>query len=48
MCRQKLFAPVQITSQSGAVLNQRIKIAVGGCPRAKQAKRVRRAHKPHH
>ncbi len=43
MCRQKLVAPVRITSQSGAVLNQRMKIAVAGCPKAKKAKRAQRA-----
>jgi hypothetical protein len=43
MCRQKLAAPVQITSQSGIVLNQRIKIAVAGCHRAKTAGHARRA-----
>ncbi len=34
MCHQKLIAPVQITSQSGVVLNQRLRIAVAGCPKA--------------
>jgi hypothetical protein len=40
MCRQKLTAPVQITSQSGVVLTQQIKIAVAGCHAKKIAHRA--------
>lgn len=51
MCAQRLTAPVQITSQSGRVINQRIKIAAAGCPRAKKLKHAKhaaagRAHRP--
>jgi hypothetical protein len=43
MCRQKLAVPVQITSQSGVVLTQRIKIAVAGCHAAKKSAHARKA-----
>jgi len=43
MCAQKLSAPVQITSQSGVVLKQRIRIAVGGCVVVHRAKHSGRA-----
>jgi hypothetical protein len=41
MCAQKLSMPFTITGQNGAVLKQNVKIAVTGCPKAKQ-----KAHKP--
>ena len=43
MCRRKLTMPVQIASQSGAVLAQQLKIVVSGChARGKIRQRARR------
>ncbi len=45
LCGQKLTMPFTITGQNGAVLNQNVKIAVTGCPRAKaKARKKPRKH----
>jgi hypothetical protein len=44
-CGQKLSMPTMITAQNGAVLKQTIKLGVTGCPKAKPAKKPKRAKK---
>lgn len=46
MCSQRLVAPTRITSQSGEVSNQRIKIAVAGCPKARRVPHAAKKRSP--
>jgi hypothetical protein len=41
-CREKLVMPTTITGQNGVVVKQKTRIAVTGCPKAKNAKASRR------
>jgi NHL repeat len=41
LCGQNLPMPTMITAQNGAVIKQTTKIAVTGCPKTKQAKKVK-------
>ncbi len=43
MCGQKLTMPTVITGQNGAVTTQATKIQVTGCPKAKKAKKTKKA-----
>jgi hypothetical protein len=43
-CKGALYMPTQIKGQNGAVVKQKTKIAVSGCPKAKKGKKVRRGH----
>jgi hypothetical protein len=45
LCGQTLNMPTAITGQNGAVVKQTTKIAVGGCPKVKQAKKKAKAKK---
>ena len=42
LCRGSLVMPTEFVAQNGAVIHQRTKLVVTGCPKAKQAKRFSR------
>ena len=43
LCGQKLAMPTEITGQNGAVIKQTTKIAIGGCPKHRKAKKEGKA-----
>jgi hypothetical protein len=43
LCTHKLVMPTTFTAQNGAVIRQSTPIAVSGCPKAKKARKARRA-----
>jgi hypothetical protein len=45
LCKQKLVMPTTIVGQNGAVVKQRTRIAVTGCPKAKKAKKKKSVQK---
>jgi hypothetical protein len=45
LCKSKLVIPTEFVAQDNAVIDQRTKIAVTGCPKARKASRASRARK---
>ncbi len=43
-CKQKLVMPTEFVAQNGATIDQRAKIAVTGCPKARHIKHRRKKH----
>jgi hypothetical protein len=48
LCKAKLAMPTEFVGQNGALIETSTKIAVGGCPKAKQATRKKHAKKAAH
>jgi hypothetical protein len=48
LCGRSLAMPTRITGQNGAVIEQARKVSVAGCPKRRNAKRVRRRRKAPH
>jgi hypothetical protein len=44
LCKSKLLMPTVFTAQNGDVIHQSTKITVSGCPKAKKARKTRKAH----